>query len=84
MELTTASLAMRPVSRATAACQTPKPMGLIVFGLYLLGPVMAILSGLILKRSVFQGEPAPFLLELPPYRMPTLKNAARRGPGLSS
>lgn len=52
----------------------PDHAGLVVFGLYLLGPVMAILSGLFLKRSLFKGEPAPFLLELPPYRMPTLKN----------
>ena len=52
----------------------PDHAGLVVFGLYLLGPVMAILSGLFLKRSLFQGEPAPFLLELPPYRMPTLQN----------
>ena len=52
----------------------PQYAGLVVFGLYLLGPVLAIISGLILKRSVFQGEPAPFLLELPPYRMPTPQN----------
>lgn len=52
----------------------PRYAGLVVFALYILGPVVAILSGLILKRSLFQGEPAPFLLELPPYRMPTLKN----------
>ena len=48
--------------------------GLVVFGLYLLGPVLAFLSGLFLKRFLFKGEPAPFLLELPPYRMPTAKN----------
>lgn len=52
----------------------PDHAGLVVFALYLLGPVIAILSGLLLKRGVFQGEPAPFLLELPPYRMPTVKN----------
>ncbi len=52
----------------------PEHAGLVVFGLYVLGPVIAIASGLILKRSVFQGDPAPFLLELPPYRMPTLHN----------
>ena len=46
----------------------------MVFGLYLLGPVLAFLSGLFLKRFLFKGEPAPFLLELPPYRMPTGKN----------
>ena len=52
----------------------PDHAGLVVFGLYLLGPLMAIASGLILKKALFQGEPAPFLLELPPYRMPTLHN----------
>ena len=63
-----------PIYGLMTAAFFPRYAGLVVFGLYLLGPVMAILSGLILKRSVFQGEPAPFLLELPPYRMPTLKN----------
>ena len=52
----------------------PDHAGLVVFALYILGPVLAILSGLILKRFLFRGEPAPFLLELPPYRMPTLHN----------
>ena len=52
----------------------PGHAGLVVFGLYLLGPVLAFLSGLFLKRFLFKGEPAPFLLELPPYRMPTAKN----------
>ena len=52
----------------------PRHAGLVVFGLYLLGPVLAILSGIVLKGFLFQGEPAPFLLELPPYRMPTLHN----------
>ena len=63
-----------PIYGLMTAAFFPRYAGLIVFGLYLLGPVMAILSGLILKRTVFQGEPAPFLLELPPYRMPTLHN----------
>ncbi|MDE7262013.1 MAG: ferrous iron transport protein B, partial [Oscillospiraceae bacterium] len=63
-----------PIYGLMTAAFFPRYGGLIVFGLYVLGPVIAILSGLILKRGVFQGEPAPFLLELPPYRMPTLKN----------
>lgn len=63
-----------PVYGLMTAAFFPRYAGLVVFGLYILGPVMAIISGLILKRSVFQGEPAPFLLELPPYRMPTLHN----------
>ena len=63
-----------PIYGLMTAAFFPDHAGLVVFGLYLLGPVMAILSGLFLKRSIFKGEPAPFLLELPPYRMPTLKN----------
>ena len=63
-----------PIYGLMTAAFFPKWGGLIVFALYVLGPVIAILSGLILKKCVFQGEPAPFLLELPPYRMPTLKN----------
>ena len=63
-----------PIYGLMTAAFFPRYSGLIVFGLYVLGPVIAIISGLILKKSVFQGEPAPFLLELPPYRMPTLHN----------
>jgi ferrous iron transport protein B len=63
-----------PVYGLMTAAFFPRYGGLIVFGLYVLGPLIAIISGLILKRSLFQGEPAPFLLELPPYRMPTLRN----------
>lgn len=48
--------------------------GLVVFGLYAVGMVTGILSGLIFKRTIFSGEPAPFVLELPPYRLPSLHN----------
>ena len=48
--------------------------GLAVFSLYVIGMVMGILSGLIFKRTLFSGEPAPFVLELPPYRFPSLEN----------
>ncbi|MCI8439712.1 MAG: ferrous iron transport protein B [Oscillospiraceae bacterium] len=63
-----------PIYGLMTAAFFPAHAGLVVFGLYLLGPLMAIMSGLILKGRLFRGEPAPFLLELPPYRMPTLKN----------
>ena len=63
-----------PIYGLMTAAFFPRQAGLIVFALYVLGPVMAILSGLILKKGVFKGENAPFLLELPPYRMPTLRN----------
>lgn len=48
--------------------------GLVVFGLYVTGMVLGILSGLLFKHTIFSGEPAPFVLELPPYRLPSLGN----------
>lgn len=66
-----------PIYGLMTAAFFPRQAGLIVFALYVLGPLLAILSGLILKKGVFKGETAPFLLELPPYRMPTLGNIAR-------
>jgi len=46
---------------------------LVVFSLYLLGIVVAILSGVLLKKTILQGNVAPFVMELPPYRIPTFK-----------
>lgn len=48
--------------------------GLVVFSMYLLGIVVAIVVGLILKHTLFKGNAAPFVMELPTYRMPTLKS----------
>ena len=42
--------------------------------IYCIGILVAILSALLLKSTVFLGEPVPFVLELPAYRIPTLKN----------
>lgn len=47
--------------------------GLIIFSLYLLGIVLAVLMGRIFKTFLFPGESAPFVMELPPYRIPTAK-----------
>ena len=48
--------------------------GLVVFGLYVIGMVVGILSGIFFKHTLFAGEPAPFVLELPPYRFPSMEN----------
>jgi ferrous iron transport protein B len=48
--------------------------GLAVFSLYVLGMVMAVVSGLLFKKTIFAGEPAPFVMELPPYRWPSMNN----------
>ena len=49
---------------------------LVFVSLYLLGILVAILAGLILKNTAFRGTPAPFIIELPPYRFPTVKNVS--------
>jgi ferrous iron transport protein B len=46
----------------------------IVFGLYLIGIVVAILTGLIMKNTLLKGEVSDFFMELPPYHLPTLQN----------
>ena len=51
----------------------PKQGGIVMFSLYVLGMVVAILSGLLLKSTIFKGNPVPFVMELPSYRMPALR-----------
>ena len=48
--------------------------GLVIFSLYLMGIVLAILMGIVFKKFLFKGESSHFVMELPPYRLPTLKN----------
>ncbi len=47
--------------------------GLVLFSIYLLGIVLAIIMAKIFKKFLFPGEPTPFVMELPPYRIPTMK-----------
>ncbi len=47
--------------------------GLVIFSLYILGIIIAIIMGLIFKKTLFKGSSAPFVMELPPYRFPTFK-----------
>lgn len=48
--------------------------GVVVFGLYVLGIAVAILMGKFLSSKVFKGEESYFVMELPPYRVPTAKS----------
>ncbi len=52
----------------------PKWSGLIVTGLYFLGIVVGILVAFLLKGTLFKGEPVPFVMELPNYRLPSPRN----------
>lgn len=62
-----------PVYVLFAAAFFPANAQNVVFGLYLIGIAVAVLTGLILKNSLLKGEATPFIMELPPYHLPTLK-----------
>jgi ferrous iron transport protein B len=51
-----------------------KNQGSVLFLLYILGMIFAILSALILKRVFFKSADVPFVMELPPYRVPTIRS----------
>ena len=52
----------------------PKQGGLIMTGLYLLGILTGILIALLYKKTLFRGEPVPFVMELPNYRLPSVRS----------
>lgn len=55
----------------------PGKGGIIMTGLYFLGIVVGILVALVFKSTIFKGEAVPFVMELPNYRMPGMKNVAQ-------
>ena len=55
----------------------PRHKALIMIGLYFLGIIVGILVALLFKGTLFKGEAVPFVMELPNYRMPGLKNTGR-------
>ena len=55
----------------------PGQGGIIMTGLYLLGILVGIITALVLQRTVFKGDAAPFVMELPNYRMPSAKTLGR-------
>ncbi|WP_150048310.1 Fe(2+) transporter permease subunit FeoB [Methylomonas rhizoryzae] len=62
-----------PVYALFAAAFFPVGGQNLVFGLYLFGIFVAVLTGLIMRHTLLQGEPTPFLMELPTYHLPTLR-----------
>lgn len=69
--------AKMPVYALFAAAFFAGSKGILVFSLYILGVAFAILSGFIFKKTLFKEAAAPFIMELPPYRMPILKNTLK-------
>ncbi len=62
-----------PVYAVFCAAFFPKTGALVMSGLYFGGILVAIASGLVLRRTLFKGNSIPFVLELPVYRMPSFK-----------
>ena len=50
----------------------------LVFALYMIGIIVAVLTGFLMKRTILSGESSGFMMELPPYHMPTLKGILLR------
>nr|VFJ58188.1 MAG: ferrous iron transport protein B [Candidatus Kentron sp. FM]VFJ68061.1 MAG: ferrous iron transport protein B [Candidatus Kentron sp. FM]VFK13858.1 MAG: ferrous iron transport protein B [Candidatus Kentron sp. FM] len=67
-----------PVYVLFAAAFFPTGGQNLVFALYLIGIGIAVITGLVLKNTLLQGEAAPFVMELPPYHAPTLKGVLIR------
>ena len=63
-----------PIYAFFCAVFFPDNAALVMCGLYLFGVITGILTALVLKRTVFKGEAVPFVMELPNYRMPSMRN----------
>ena len=54
----------------------PNNQGLVLFSIYFIGILLAIVTAMIMKKVAFAKKDVPFVMELPPYRTPTLKNTS--------
>ena len=66
-----------PIYSLFAAAFFPQHAALVMVGLYFLGIAVGVLMAILLKGTVFKGEAVPFVMELPNYRLPGLKNVAQ-------
>lgn len=67
-----------PVYSLFLSCFFPSQRPLLLFGLYLLGILCAAASGLLLRKTDRTDESTPFIMEMPPYRLPRLQSLARQ------
>jgi len=66
-----------PIYAFFSAAFFPKVAALVMIGLYVLGVLIGILTALLSKSTLFKGEAVPFVMELPNYRLPGVKNVLR-------
>lgn len=65
-----------PIYAVFCAAFFPKTAPLMMILLYVIGVALGILVALILRKTAFRGQPVPFVMELPNYRMPSVKNVS--------
>ncbi len=63
-----------PIYAVFSAAFFPQYAGLVMIGLYVTGIVVGILIALLFKKTAFRGKPMPFVMELPNYRLPSLRS----------
>ena len=63
-----------PIYAFFSAAFFPQHSALVMIALYLLGILVGILAALVMSRTAFRGKPVPFVMELPNYRLPSLKS----------
>ena len=66
-----------PIYALFTAAFFPKYQALVMMGLYVTGILLGVLSGLVMKKTVYRGAPVPFVMELPNYRFPSAKAVLR-------
>jgi ferrous iron transport protein B len=62
-----------PIFILLAAAFFPANQGMVVFSMYIIGIIVAIIMALVFRRSILKGPSGHFVMELPPYRLPTIK-----------
>ena len=65
-----------PIYGFFSAAFFPEHAALVMIALYLFGILMGILAALVLEKTTFRGRPVPFVMELPNYRLPSVKSVA--------
>ncbi len=63
-----------PIYAVFAAAFFPGKGAFVMIGLYITGIILAVVMALLLKNTAFRGHPVPFVMELPNYRLPSLKS----------
>ena len=65
-----------PIYGFFSAAFFPQHAALVMIALYVFGIIMGILAALVLEKTAFRGRPVPFVMELPNYRLPSVKSVA--------